>query len=60
MKIAENKHEARPYVGVVLEINSIHYYAPFTSPKPKHQKMKTVKISVKLIKVYMERSILII
>ena len=34
MKIAENKHEARPYVGVVLEINSIYYYAPFTSPNP--------------------------
>jgi len=43
MKIAENKHEARPYVGVVLEINGIYYYAPFTSPKPKHQKMKNGK-----------------
>ena len=42
-KVAENKHEARPYVGVVLEINGIHYYAPFTSPKPKHQKMKNGK-----------------
>ena len=43
MKITENKQEARPYVGVVLEINGIHYYAPFTSPKPKHQKMKNGK-----------------
>lgn len=42
-KVAENKHEARPYVGVVLEINGIHYYAPFTSPKPKHKKMKNGK-----------------
>ena len=42
-KIAENKQEARPYVGVVLEINNIYYYAPFTSPKPKHQKMKNGK-----------------
>lgn len=42
-KVAENKQEARPYVGVVLEINGIHYYAPFTSPKPKHQKMKNGK-----------------
>ncbi len=42
-KVAENKHEARPYLGVVLEINGIHYYAPFTSPKPKHQKMKNGK-----------------
>ena len=43
MKITENKQEARPYVGVVLEINGIYYYAPFTSPKPKHQKMKNGK-----------------
>ena len=42
-KVAENKHEARPYVGVVLEINGVNYYAPFTSPKPKHQKMKNGK-----------------
>lgn len=42
-KVAENKHETRPYVGVVLEINGMHYYAPFTSPKPKHQKMKNGK-----------------
>lgn len=42
-QFAENKHEARPYIGVVLEINGIHYYAPFTSPKPKHQRMKNGK-----------------
>ncbi len=42
-KVAENKQESRPYVGVVFEISSICYYAPFTSPKPKHQKMKNGK-----------------
>ena len=42
-KVAENKNESRPYLGIVLEINSIRYYAPFTSPKPKHQKMKNTK-----------------
>lgn len=42
-KVAENKSESRPYVGVVLEIDSIKYYAPFSSPKPKHQKMKNSK-----------------
>lgn len=38
-----NKHESRPYVGVVVEIEDIKYYAPFTSPKPKHLKMKNGK-----------------
>jgi protein AbiQ len=42
-KVAENKQESRPYVGIVLEIDNIKYYAPFTSPKPKHQKMKNSK-----------------
>lgn len=38
--VADNKAGSRPYVGVVLVIEGINYYAPFTSPKPKHQKMK--------------------
>ena len=42
-KVAENKNQTRPYVGVVLEINSVKYYAPFSSPKPKHIKMKNGK-----------------
>lgn len=42
-KVSENKNQTRPYVGVVLEINSIKYYAPFSSPKPKHKKMKNGK-----------------
>ena len=29
----------RPYVGVVMEINNCKYYAPLSSPKPKHQSM---------------------
>lgn len=39
-KVAENKKESRPYVGVVVQIENIKYYAPFTSPKAKHMKMK--------------------
>ena len=39
-KVADNKHETRPYVGIVLEIGSVKYYAPFSSPKPKHKTMK--------------------
>ena len=42
-KVSENKNQTRPYVGVVLEINSIKYYAPFSSPKTKHKKMKNGK-----------------
>ena len=42
-KVAENKNQTRPYVGIVLEIDSIKYYAPFSSPKPKHKKMKNGK-----------------
>ena len=42
-KVATNKREHRPYVGIVLEVESIKYYAPFTSPKPKHYKMKNGK-----------------
>lgn len=39
-KVAENKNEKRPYVGIVLSIDGIDYFAPFTSPKPKHLTMK--------------------
>ena len=41
--VAENKQGSRPYVGVVFDVDGIKYYAPFTSPKPKHQKMKNGK-----------------
>lgn len=39
-KVAENKNESRPYIGIVLSINQIDYFAPFTSPKPKHLLMR--------------------
>lgn len=35
-----NEKETRPFVGVLFEINEIKYFAPLSSPKPKHQKMK--------------------
>ena len=31
---------SRPFIGIVLEVNTFHYYAPLTSPKPKHLHMK--------------------
>ena len=39
-KVIDNKHEKRPYIGIVLTIGDIKYYAPLTSPKPKHFLMK--------------------
>ncbi|MDE5697877.1 MAG: type III toxin-antitoxin system ToxN/AbiQ family toxin [Lachnospiraceae bacterium] len=42
-KVPYNKSEHRPYVGVVLEIDGINYYAPLSSPKLKHRKMKNSK-----------------
>lgn len=38
--IAFNKGKTRPYVGIVLEINNINYFAPLYSPKPQHSKYK--------------------
>lgn len=41
--VEENKQNSRPYIGVVLQIDDIKYYAPLTSPKTKHLKMKNGK-----------------
>ncbi len=30
----------RPFIGIIFAINNFHYYAPLTSPKPKHLHMK--------------------
>jgi len=38
-KVLFNKDERRPYVGIVLQINNFNYFAPLTSPKPKHRSM---------------------
>lgn len=32
--IALNKSKTRPYVGIVLRVNNISYFAPLYSPKP--------------------------
>lgn len=34
------KKETRPYIGVLFEVNKCLYFAPLSSPKPKHLKMK--------------------
>lgn len=38
--IALNKSKTRPYVGIVLKINNISYFAPLYSPKSKHATYK--------------------
>ena len=35
-----DKKSIRPFVGIVFTVNGFQYYAPLTSPKPKHLKMK--------------------
>lgn len=41
-KIAYNKFEKelRPFIGVLFQIDKYEYFAPLSSPKPKHIKMK--------------------
>ncbi len=36
----EGKKELRPFVGVLLKIKGLEYFAPLSSPKAKHLKMK--------------------
>ena len=37
---AFNKKRKRPFIGIILKINGLNYFAPLSSPKIKHQKMK--------------------
>jgi len=30
--------EKRPFIGIILKINDINYFAPLSSPKEKHKK----------------------
>ncbi|MBP6468223.1 MAG: type III toxin-antitoxin system ToxN/AbiQ family toxin [Fusobacteriaceae bacterium] len=39
-KVSLNKQEKRPYIGICFSINDYDYFAPLTSPKSKHKKMK--------------------
>ena len=34
-----DKKQNRPFVGVLFKINNVSYFAPLSSPKPKHLKM---------------------
>ena len=39
-KVPFNKNSKRPYIGIILEINEITYFAPMFSPKQQHNKHK--------------------
>lgn len=36
-----DEKELRPFVGVLFVVNACQYFAPLSSPKAKHKKMKT-------------------
>ena len=35
-----DKKELRPFIGVLFEVNNCKYFAPLSSPKPKHLKLR--------------------
>ena len=37
----EGVKELRPFIGVLFSIDNIEYFAPLSSPKPKHIKLKS-------------------
>lgn len=39
-KVPENKIEKRPFVGIVFSISGNNFFAPLSSPKQKHLRMK--------------------
>lgn len=36
----KNKKELRPFIGILFKIDTCEYFAPLSSPKPKHKIMK--------------------
>lgn len=45
-KVAYNKNQTRPYIGVVYSFNGYNYFAPLSSPKPKHLSMNEKAIDI--------------
>ena len=44
--VSYNKSNTRPYVGIVYTYNNMNYFAPLSSPKTKHEKMKNTQPDV--------------
>ena len=51
-KVPYNKEEKRPYIGIVIEINKIKYFAPLSSPKKAHSKYSDNPTYMKIGKQY--------
>lgn len=45
-KVPFNKSQTRPFIGVVYTLNGSNYFAPLSSPKPKHLKMSNHAIDI--------------
>lgn len=45
-RVAYNKNESRPYIGIVYQYNNMLYFAPLSSPKKKHLKMNKNMIDI--------------
>lgn len=43
---------SRPFIGVIIKVNNHKYYAPLSSPKPKHIKMKNQIDFIKINRGY--------
>lgn len=37
----DSKNENRPYIGIVLRINGLNYFAPLEHPRPQHANLKS-------------------
>lgn len=44
----ENEKENRPFIGTLLCVNGKNFFAPLTSPKPKHLTMKNAQDFLKI------------
>lgn len=48
IRVPFNKNNRRPYIGIILEINNITYFAPMFSPKQQHSKYKSNATYIKI------------
>lgn len=42
-RVPDNKGARRPFVGIIFSIHGHNYFAPLSSPKPKHRQLKNNK-----------------
>ena len=45
-RVPYNKSKTRPYIGVVYKYEGVNYFAPLSSPKPKHLKINDKSVDV--------------